>query len=72
MDREFNNTMAYIEGELRNAGYDPYAQLTGYVQTHDERYITRNGDARSKIMELDWSSVKQYVKELNGKENVTA
>ena len=61
MEKEFVTQIAYIERELRNAGYDPYAQLTGFIRTHDERYITRRGNARSLILQLDRNLLDQYV-----------
>lgn len=64
MNEEFLNKIAVIEGAIRDAGYDPYAQLTGFIRTHDDRYITRNANARAMIRELDWTMLKQYVKHM--------
>lgn len=63
-DRDFYDKIGMIEASIRDAGYDPYSQLTGFIRTHDDRYITRNGNARTMIRELDWSMLKQYVKHM--------
>lgn len=63
-DRDFYDKIGMIEKSIRDAGYDPYSQLTGFIRTHDDRYITRNGNARTMIRELDWSMLKQYVKHM--------
>ncbi len=65
MDREFVNKIGVIVEAIRDAGYDPYAQLTGYIRTHDHRYITRSGNARVLIAELDMHKVKQYVSQMD-------
>lgn len=62
-DREFLITMTEIVDALQQAGYDPTAQLTGYLQTGDETYITRHGDARAKIKDLDMQQLREYMKE---------
>ena len=62
MDMEFYGKIQYIIEEMRSAGYDPYAQLTGFVRTCDERYITRRGNARSLILELDFAQVQHYLR----------
>ena len=64
MDHEFQQKIAVIESAIRDAGYDPYAQLTGYIRTHDDRYITRTGNARTLIRELDWTQLRYYVKHM--------
>lgn len=40
---------------LKLAGYDPYVQLEGYIETGSDAYITRSNNAREKIkfLELD-------------------
>ena len=57
--------MAKIESicsSIREAGWDPYSQLTGYLLTGEDRYITRVGNARSMISTLDRSALQAYVK----------
>lgn len=46
---------------LSEAGYDPYAQLEGFIATGNPSYITKHGDARSKIMELDRVRLLYYL-----------
>lgn len=43
---------------LKLAGYDPYVQLEGYIETGSDVYITRSNNAREKIklLELDFIS----------------
>ena len=33
---------------LRKAGYNPHDQISGFLVTDDETYITRQGNARNK------------------------
>ena len=64
MDQKYRQQMARIIEELRNAGYDPNAQLNEYVRTRDDRYITRQGNARKLIQEVDWNWLRQYVNQM--------
>lgn len=34
----------YISDNIKNAGYDPYSQLYGYLSTGNIAYITRRSD----------------------------
>ena len=61
MNREFWKKITYIEHELSSAGYDPYAQLSAYIETGDTRYITRQGNARQLILELDTDMLAAYL-----------
>ena len=45
---------------LKEAGYDPYAQFCGYLETGSDLYITRKGDARGKIGYVSMDAVKEY------------
>lgn len=56
--------MAAIIQALLDAGYDPYAQLYGYVDTGDPIYITRRGNAREMIQKLDKDDIARYVEKL--------
>ena len=38
---------------IEAAGYNPYAQLTGYMATGNAAYITRQGGARTIVRDLD-------------------
>ncbi len=46
---------------LREAGYNPYDQLEGYIQTGDASYITRTGGARDTISMIDRNRIKEYL-----------
>lgn len=64
MNQEFDSKITVIVTALEKAGYDPYAQLTGFIRTHDTRYITRSDNARALIMDLDLNLLKSYVKNM--------
>ena len=48
-DAEFNTILDEVVSSLEEKGYEPYEQIYGYVQTGNETYITRHGNAREKI-----------------------
>ena len=58
---DFENQIALVIAALSDAGYDPHAQLTGFLQTGDETFITRRGNAREIIKTLDKDKIAQYV-----------
>lgn len=66
MEIEFENIMEHIVASIRSAGYEPYDQLYGYLKTGDETYITRTGNARKQIKELEHDQLEQYVQKLSG------
>ena len=49
---------------IQRAGYDPVAQIQGYLQTGNVQYITRVGNARDLIQSLEISEVVEYVRRL--------
>ena len=49
-----------IAALLKEAGYDPYAQFCGYLETGSDLHITRHGDARKKIGCVSMDAVKEY------------
>ena len=63
---KFEETMEEIVRAIAEAGYDPYDQLYGYVTKGKEEFITRNGNAREKIKQLNWLEVKEYVEKMEG------
>lgn len=63
-NNKFLDTMNRIVAALIERGYDPYAQLMGYIMENDSTYITKHNDARQLIVDLDIALVKQYVKEM--------
>lgn len=68
MDTEFEKVVEEIIQAIKKAGYDPYAQLYGYVTKGKEEYITRANGAREKIKQLSWLKVKEFVEKM-GKSN---
>lgn len=62
---EFENIIEHIVASIRSAGYEPYDQLYGYLKTGDETYITRTGDARRLVKELDRERLQKYVNAMN-------
>jgi uncharacterized protein (UPF0297 family) len=64
LDENAFEIMETIVRAIRRAGYDPYAQLTGFLRSSDVRYITRTDNARYLIQELDRTFIKQYVKRM--------
>lgn len=61
-DKQFAAAMEHIVAALKEKGYDPYAQLTGYITENDAVYITSHKGARQLITTLDIKHVKAYVK----------
>ena len=63
-ERPFVAAMDHIVAALKERGYDPYAQLTGYVTETEPTYITSHKGARQLIVTLDMERVKRFVKEM--------
>ena len=63
-ERQFVATMDHIVAALRERGYDPYAQLTGYVSENEPTYITSHRGARQLIATLDMDQLKRFVREM--------
>ena len=63
-DRQFYDAMDQIVAALKERGYDPYAQLFGYIAENEPTYITSHNGARALIQSLDFKKVKQYVQEM--------
>ena len=66
--QEFRARMDRIVKALKDAGYDPYMQLYGYLETGDDTYITRKGNARDEIGELDQEMVREFTMTLRKSE----
>lgn len=58
-----NKLIHTVVAALKSAGYDPYAQLTGYLETGDDSYITRKDGARDAIKLLDKEVIRAYLAE---------
>ena len=63
MNQNEQSLIKEIVTMLENAGYDSYAQITGYVETNNDIYITRKGSARDKIKAVSLSALKEYLHE---------
>lgn len=57
-----NTALEEIIRLLEEKGYDPVAQLTGYIEIGREDYITRYGGAREKIKDVSNEDIKEYLK----------
>lgn len=62
-DPEFVSAIISVCNRISEAGYDPYSQLTGYLLTGNDAYITRSGNARAIIATLDRDQIQLYVKQ---------
>ena len=67
MTDKFKETIDYVVSVLKDAGYEPYDQLYAYASTGNESYITRKGDARKLIAQLDreqiWNYIEPHIKQ---------
>lgn len=61
MKDKFEETLEYVVSVLREAGYNPYEQLYGYLNTGNVTYITRKGNARTLVAELDQEQIWKYI-----------
>lgn len=52
--------LEHIADSIRTAGYDPYAQLFGYLSTGNDLYITRQGNARNLIKQVDKTALEAF------------
>lgn len=60
-NKEFKKILNEIISSLKSAGYDPYEQITGYLETGNDLFITRVGDAREKIQQLDKRELERAI-----------
>ena len=63
-DKQFATAMESIVAALKERGYDPYAQLTGYITENEPTYITSYKGARQLILTLDKEQVQRYVERM--------
>lgn len=61
-DSAFLHQIESICSSILAVGMDPYSQLTGYLLTGEDCYITRTGNAREMVITLDRSQLQAYVK----------
>ena len=62
LDNEFMAAMSEVYMALQEAGFEPFDQLTGYVRTGNDQYITRRNNARKIVTEMAPELIKQYLK----------
>lgn len=63
-EKTMDKRLEVIAEAIQSAGYDVRAQLTGYLQSGDETYITRRNNARELISALDKDLIKAFVDSL--------
>lgn len=61
MEDRFLADMKIVEWALREAGFVPYDQLYGYVQTGNSLYITRKHNARQMVEHMDTDMICRYL-----------
>ena len=61
LDNEFMAAMSEVYMALQEAGFEPFDQLTGYIRTGNDQYITRRHNARKIVTEMDPEMIKQYL-----------
>lgn len=63
---KFNETAESIISSIKKSGHDPCAQIYGYLTSGKDMYITRTGNAREMIKQLDKAQLLAYVKRYGG------
>ena len=61
MEDRFMKDMKIVVDAIRGAGFVPYDQLYGYVQTGNSLYITRRNNAREIVMKMDREKIRRYL-----------
>ena len=51
--RSVETILASVYTSLKEKGYRPVSQITGYILTGDPTYITNHNNARTLISQLD-------------------
>lgn len=67
IENQFTKQMDYIVQCIKQTANDPYEQLTGYIETNNEVYITRTGNARAMIKKLDKAQIRLYLQQMKKK-----
>ncbi len=62
---EFIVEIQKVVTAIKEAGYEPYDQLTGYVRTGNVCYITRKENAREMVSSLEIQDIKTFLMEFN-------
>lgn len=61
---DFEDKITVIVQALSEAGYDPYTQLYGFLETGDATYITRRSEARQLIQSIDRKQLHRYIEKI--------
>ena len=61
MTKSSQNAIDRISQSIRDAGYDPYSQLYGFLMTGNDRFVTRTGKARERIKLVDRAELACYL-----------
>lgn len=62
-DELIKQTLKDVCGALKERGYDPMNQISGYLISGDPGYISSYKDARSKLTDLDRSEIVKLILE---------
>lgn len=62
LDNAFMAAISELYLAIEEAGYEPYDQLTGYITTGNDQYITRRRNARKIVTEMDPEQIRQYLR----------
>lgn len=58
----FLENMAKVVAALKATEFEPYDQLTGYVRTGNEQYITRFGSTKESVTKRDMKDINIFLK----------
>lgn len=62
--KDDNKNLMLIVNEIEKAGYNPYDQLSGYLITGNDVYITRKGGSRELIKNIDKQMIRAYLNKM--------
>jgi len=62
-EEESKKILLSVFEQLKKSGYNPTAQIAGYLITEDPTYITAKGGARVKIAEIDRDQMLTWIVE---------
>lgn len=63
MMSEAQDKLNTVVNALRDGGYDPYAQIFGYLKTGDDTLITRRNGARELIKLMNKEELVCFITE---------
>lgn len=62
LDSDFMTAISEVYLALQEAGFEPYDQLTGYIRTGNDQYITRHRNARRIVLDMDPEQIRLYLR----------